>query len=244
MRLLSFASRNRRELLRDPLSLLFGIGLPVFLLLLISLIQNSMSDSTIVIFDIENFTPGMAMFSLSFLSLFTAILIAGDRDSSFLARLFASPLTASDYIIGYSLPLVPIAVLQSAVCFVTAFFLGLRANFNALLSVIALLPTALLFIAFGLLFGCIFSNKQAGPISSILVQVAALSSGIWFPLGVIGGVFRDVCYALPFAHAVDMARYALSGNYGDIWGHFWWVLGYTIAVFMLAITLFRKKMKG
>ena len=122
MRSLAFASRNRKELLRDPLNLAFGIGFPVVLLFLLSAIQANIPVS---LFRIARLSPGVAVFGLSFMSLFSGTLIAKDRTTSFLMRLFASPLSASDFILGYVLPLLPIALAQSAICFVTSFFLGL-----------------------------------------------------------------------------------------------------------------------
>src|SRR5664280_2913513 len=157
MRLLAFTSRNRKELLRDPWNLAFGIGFPVVLLLLLSAIQANIPVS---LFNIEKLAPGIAVFGLSFISLFSATLIAKDRTTSFLMRLFASPLSASDFILGYALPLLPMAILQGAVCFVTAFFLGLSLNVNVLVALIVLVPTAVLFIAIGLLAGSIFNDKQ------------------------------------------------------------------------------------
>lgn len=244
MSFLPFASRNRKELMRDPLSIIFGIGLPVLLLLLIATIQKNMAGMPVEIFKIENFTPGIAMFSLSFISIFIGTLLANDRSSSFLARLFASPLSASDYIVGYSLPVIPIALLQSAICFVTAIFLGLPIHANVLIAILSLIPVAVLFIGFGLLLGSILSHKQVGPIASIVVQVAALSSGMWFDLDMMGGVLKTVCYALPFAHAVELAKAGLAGEYAAMLPHLCWVLGYAAVIFLFAVMLFRRKMRS
>ena len=241
MRMMAFADRNRKELLRDPFSMLFGIGLPLILLLLISFLQQSIA---VEIFKIENFAPGIAVFSFSFISLFSGMLIANDRSSSFLTRLFASPLTPSDYIAAYSLPLLPIALVQSAVCFIAAFYFGLPATADVLLAILVLVPVAVLFIGLGLLLGCLFTDKQVGGIASILIQVAALSSGMWFDPNAIGGVFQTICYSLPFAHALDVTKAALAGDLPTILPHLAWVVGYTVAICALAVSIFRKKMKG
>ena len=244
MKMLTFAVRNRKELTRDPLSIFFGIGLPVLLLIFVSALNRNIIDAHVTIFEMQNFTPGIAMFSLSFIALFSGMLLANDRGSSLLARLFASPLTARDYIIGYSLPLIPIAVLQSTVCFAAAVVLGLPVSWRILLSILVLLPVALLFIGFGLLLGSLLSSKQIGPISSILVQIAVFSSGTWFDLEMIGGTLKTICYALPFAHAVKAAQEALTGDLSAIGPHLLVVGGYTVVIFGLAVAVFRKKMKG
>lgn len=244
MKFFAFSSRNQKELLRDPINLLFGIGLPLVLLFLISTIQRSLPQVP-DIFKIQNFTPGIAMFSLSFITLFGGVLLANDRCSSFLARLFATPLTATDYIVGYSLPLLPLALVQSFICFLAAFFLGLPVNFGLLSAILALVPVAILFIALGLLLGSLFSNKQVPPICSIVIQVVAFSSGMWFDLNMIGGIFKTVSYVLPFAHAVDLVKGALAmSDFTSLLPHLLWVFGYALVIFMLAVVVFRDKMKG
>ncbi|NJD01581.1 MAG: ABC transporter permease [Ruminiclostridium sp.] len=241
MRFFSFASRNSKELLRDPLTLLFGIGLPLTILLMFSLMQKNLPFD---LYNIENLTPGVAVFSFSFISLFSGMLIGRDRSSSFLIRLFASPLSASDYIIGYAFPLLPAAILQSAVCFFAAFFLGLPFSINALAAIIVLILIAMLYIGFGLLFGTLFTDKQVGGIFAIFVNATAWLSGTWFDLGMMGGAFKAIGYALPFAHAVDATRAALAGNISSVFPHLLWCIGYGAAIFYLAVWIFRKKMKG
>ena len=94
--MLAFASRNTKEILRDPVNLAFGIGFPLVLMLLLSAIQANIPVS---LFEIDKLAPGLAVFGLSFISLFSGTLIAKDRSTSFLARLFSSPLTAIEFIL-------------------------------------------------------------------------------------------------------------------------------------------------
>jgi ABC-2 type transport system permease protein len=240
MRFPAFASRNRKELLRDPLSLIFCVVFPLFILILVYMLNQSLPATEQ--FQIENFVPATIVFSFAFLTLFSGMLIGKDRSTSFLTRLFASPLTAADYIIGYSIPLLPIALLQSVVFIIVAFFLGLQITVNALLTIIVLIPTALLFVGFGLLFGSIFTDKQIGGVFSIFVWVEAFLSGMWLDLSMIGGALETVAYALPFAHAVDVAKAMLSGEYALVLPNLLWVIGYTVIVFIVAIWFFRKQM--
>lgn len=243
MRMLVFASRNSKELLREPTTLAFGIGFPLVVLLLLSAIQSNIPIS---LFEVENLSPGIAVFGLSFLSLFSGMLIAKDRTTSFLMRLFASPLTASDFILGYILPLLPMAAAQSTVCFIAAFFLGLSAMIgNVLLAILVLLPTAALFIGIGLLAGSVLSDKQVGGIcGALLTNVSAWLSGTWFDLSLVGSGFKAVAYALPFAHAVDATRAALAGNYFSILPHLIWVIGYAVLMLIIAIAIFGTRMKN
>ncbi|WP_048600373.1 ABC transporter permease [Rubeoparvulum massiliense] len=242
MRSLAFAARNRKEILRDPLNLAFGIGFPLVILLLLSAIQ---ANVPVELFTIDQLTPGIAVFGLSFISLFSGMLISIDRGTSFLLRLFTAPLSASDFIKGYTLPLIPMAILQITICFIAAFFLGLPINANVFLSIIVLLPTAILFIGFGLLAGSIFNEKQVGGIcGALLTNLSAWLSGTWFDLNLVGGWFKEIAYVLPFAHAVDASRAALSGEYASIFPHLWWVIGYALVIIAVAIFTFKRKMNS
>jgi len=242
MKTFAFASRNSKEILRDRLNLAFGIGFPVVLLLLLSAIQ---SNIPVQLFALDHLTPGIAVFGLSFISIFSGMLIAKDRTSSFMLRLFTSPLTSSDFIFGYTLPLLPMAVLQIAVCFTMAFFLGLTVSINVLLTIFVLLPAAVLFIAIGLLCGSLFNEKQvAGVCGALLTNFSAWLSGTWFDLDLVGGAFKRVADALPFVHAVKAGRAALSGNYSFIFPDLWWVIGYAVVIMAIAILVFTSKMNS
>ncbi|GIN88215.1 transport permease protein [Heyndrickxia sporothermodurans] len=242
MKSLAFAARNRKEILRDPLNLAFGIGFPLVILLLLTAIQANVPAE---LFVIDKLIPGIAVFGLSFISLFSGMLIAKDRSTSFLMRLFTAPLSASDYIVGYIVPLVPMAIVQTLISFIAALFLGLPVNANVLLSIFVLLPISLLFIGIGLLAGSIFNDKQVGGIcGALLTNISAWLSGTWFDLNLVGGWFKDIAYALPFAHAVDASRAALSGDYASILPHLWWVIGYMVVIVAIAIFVFKKKMNG
>lgn len=242
MKFLAFASRNRKEILRDPLNLAFGIGFPLVLLFLLSAIQANIPVS---LFEIDRLSPGIAVFGLSFISLFSGTLIAKDRSSSFLMRLFASPLSATDFILGYALPLLPMAIVQIIICFIASAFLGLSITVNVLLTIIVLIPAAVLFVGFGLLAGSIFNDKQVGGIcGALLTNVSAWLSGTWFDLNLVGGAFKKIAYALPFVHAVDAGKAAIAGDYASIMPHLWWVIGYAAAIMTIAILIFRKKMNS
>lgn len=239
----AFATRNRKEILRDPLSIIFGIGFPIVILILLSLLQKSIPGMS-NIFAIENFVPGIAVFGLTFISLFSGMLISDDRSSSYLMRLFTSPLSGFDFIMGYSYPLLPLAILQSAICFLTGMILGMPISVNILFAIVALIPVAVLFISIGLMLGSVLSPKQMNGAGAILTNLVLFLGGIVIPLDTIGGTFQTICYILPFVHSVDLSQAALSGNYSDMFPHLWWILGYVAITFTLAVILFKKKMKG
>lgn len=241
MRMLTFARRNAREILRDPLNLCFGLGFPIVLLLLLSAIQ---ANIPVELFEIEHLTPGISVFGLAFMTLFSATIIAKDRGSSLLSRLYTTPLTAWDFILGYTLPILPIAIGQTAICYVIALVLGLSLSVNILWAVLFMMPVSLLFIGLGLLCGSIFNDKQVGGLcGALLTNLTAWLSGVWFDLDLVGGVFKKIAYALPFVHAVELERAVLSGHLDGILPHLWWVLGYGLVVLAAAVAMFLRQMR-
>lgn len=240
-RMLTLAGRNTKEILRDPLNLCFGLGFPLVLILLLSAIQANVPVS---LFEIQHLTPGITVFGLAFMSLFSATLIAKDRGSSLLQRLYTTPLTATDFILGYTLPILPIAVAQSIVCYAVAILLGMDVTLRILLAILLIVPVSFLYISIGLLCGSVLTDKQVGGIcGALLTNLSAWLSGTWFDLELVGGAFRRIAYALPFVHAVEMERAVLAGSYADIFPHLLWVLGYALATLLLAVWLFLRQMK-
>ena len=210
MRIIAFARRNAREILRDPLSLGFGLGFPMILLALMTLIQRNVP---VEIFEMESLLPGICAFGESFFALFSAQLISKDRSSALMMRLKNSPLRARDFILGYALPLLPMALLQGALCVIFALLLGLEPGWGIVRMLVSLLPGALVFIALGLICGSLLTERQVGGVcGALLTNLSAWLSGAWFDLKLIGGGFEAFAYALPFANAVDAARAALAGQ--------------------------------
>ena len=241
MRMLTFAGRNAKEILRDPLTVCFGLGFPLVLILLLSAIQ---ANIPVELFEIQHLTPGVTVFGLAFMTLFSATIIAKDRGSSLLQRLYTTPLTPVDFILGYTLPILPIAVAQSVVCYVAALVLKLQWTVNILYAVVLMLPGSLLYIALGLLCGSVFNDKQVGGIcGALLTNLSAWVSGIWFDLELVGGTFKKVAYALPFVHAVELERAALRGEFDQILPHLYWVLGYGLVCLAAAVYCFLRQMK-
>lgn len=242
MRMLTFAKRNAKEILRDPLNLLFGLGFPGVVLLLLSAIQANIPVS---MFEIDRLTPGITVFGLSFMTLFSATLIARDRSSAFLQRLYTSPMKPSDFILGYTLPVLPVSAAQAAVCYLLALILGLKPGVGILYAIVFIFPCSLVFIGLGLLCGSVFTDKQVGGIcGALLTNLSAWLSGIWFDLELVGGAFERVANLLPFVHAVELERAVLAGRFEMIIPHLVWVLGYGAAIIIAAVFFFLRQMKS
>ena len=242
MKMKVFAVRTAKEILRDPLTVFFGLGFPLVLLILLTAIQANIPVS---LFEIGSLAPGIAVFGLSFMTLFSATLISKDRSGALLQRLYTTPLTAVHYILGYTLPIVPIALAQCVICFAASLFMGLKFSVNVLLAVLTIIPISLFFISLGLLCGTILNDKQVGGIcGALLTNLAGWLSGIWFDLNLVGGWFKKIADLFPFVHAVELERAMISGSYEGILPHVLWVAGYVIITTAAAVIVFTSKMKN
>lgn len=237
MRTINFAKRNIKELVRDPLGIIFSIILPLFLLIIFQQFKIP-SD----VYKLENFTPGIIIFSFSFITLFTAALVANDRTSSLLSRLFSSPMKPMEYIFGYTLALLPIVIIQSTLFYTVALFLGLEFSINVILSILASIPISILFIALGILIGSITTAKSSSGLGSIVVQLVAFTSGMYFSSDIVGKTFDTICKILPFYRVLDIVKEILNSNYINIITNSVISTVYITGITIVTIWVFKKKM--
>ena len=241
MKMLTFVKRCGMEILRDPLNLAFGLGFPLVILLLLSAIQ---ANIPVALFEIGHLSPGISVFGLSFMTLFAATLIARDRESAFLQRLYATPLSPGDFILGYLLPMMPIALAQSIACYLAAVLLGLPVTVHILWAVLMILPVSIFYVALGLLCGSVCNVKQVGGIcGALLTNLSAWLSGTWFDLELVGGFFGKIANLLPFVHAVELERAMIRGDFVTALPHLAVVLTYAIVTLAAAVMLFLRQMK-
>ena len=241
MRMLTFAKRCAKEILRDPINLGFGLGFPLVLLLLLSALQANIPVS---LFAIDTLTPGITVFGLSFMTLFSATLIAKDRESTLLQRLYTTPLTGLDFILGYMLPVLPIALGQTLICYLFSLLLGLTFSVNIVYAILGMIPMAIFNIALGLLCGSVFGVKQVGGIcGALLTNLSAWLSGIWFDLKLVGGFFEKIANVLPFVHAVEMEKALLGGDLRLAATHILPILLYSVGITAVAVLCFLGQMK-
>jgi len=241
MRMMTFAKRCAKEILRDPVNLGFGLGFPLILLLLLSALQ---ANIPVELFKIDALTPGITVFGLSFMTLFSAALIAKDRESAFLQRLYTTPLSGIDFILGYMLPMLPIAIGQTIICYMAAIPLGLTLSVNIVYAVLGNILMAIFHIALGLLCGSILGAKQVGGIcGALFTNVSAWLSGVWFDLKLVGGVFEKTANVLPFVHAVETAKGLFDGDFITAANHIVPVFVYSVFITAAAVFCFIRQMK-
>ena len=238
MRMLNFAKRNFKELIRDPISLSFEIVLPLFLLFIFQQF-NIPSDN----YKLENFTPGIIIFGLAFITLFSSTLIAKDRTSSFLIRLGTSPMKARDYILGYIISIIPIIVIQNILFFIVAILLGLSFSVSVIYTIIISVIVSVFFISTGILIGSLVSEKGTGALGSMIVQLVCFTSGMYFPKDSIGKVFAKICEVLPFESCLNIVKGVLNNNFEIIsLRNIIIFLMYLIGTLVLSVIVFKKRM--
>lgn len=250
MRSKVFAKRTLIELLRDPLSYIFCLGFPLVMLIIMTIVNESIpQEANMTVFQIANLAPGIAVFGLTFVMLFTCLQVGKDRSTAFLIRLYASPMKSWNFIAGYTYPVMIIAVLQSVITLIASVIVGAMNGYefqfiNLILCLLILIPSAVLFIGLGLFFATLVNDKAAPGISSICITAVSLLGGIWMDVDAIGGTLANVCKVLPFYHGVKAARMAISGDFSGIGKPLGIILLYACIIYLLAVFVFRKKMQS
>lgn len=249
-RITAFASRNFKEVVRDPLSYIFCLGFPLVMLVIMTLVNESIPpEANMTIFRIDNLAGGIAVFGLTFVMLFTCLTIAKDRSGAFLTRLYSSPMSAADFILGYSLPMILLCLIQMLIAFAASFVISLITGGSLnigglLLSAAALIPSAAMFTALGILFGCLFGEKAAPGMCSIIISLASFLGGVWFDPDSTGGILLKICRVLPFYHSVRAARAAAAFDVDTCLPSLLITVAYAMVIVIAAVLAFSGKMRA
>ncbi len=238
MRFAELAKRNLKAVWRDPLALGLTIALPAVLLVVLQALGGVDSFFTATVL-----APGIALFGFVMLMFSTAMALARDRESALFARLLTAPLRSNDFVAGYSVPYVPVAIVQGIGIFAIGAFFGLEIKGSVGLVALIMLLMAVFYIGLGMILG---SLLDVAPLSGAYAVILLLTifGGAWLDLEAIGGAFRSVASVFPFAHALDATRDVMidGAGFGAIAADFSWVVAYTLAAGAFAIFLFRRKM--
>ncbi|MCR5056267.1 MAG: ABC transporter permease [Clostridia bacterium] len=242
-RILILTKRNLKEIVRDPLSLVFTILLPLFMEILFYFLFRGKTDQ----FDMKYLAPGIVAFAQSFIALFTGILISVDRSTSFLTRLYVSETRSFEFIFSYALAVLPISLVQAVLFFVVGGIIDTSIFCAGMLAAIPLsLVSALFFIAFGILLGSVCNEKAIGGVASVVISGQSLLSGMWFPKEGLNPVMVKVMDILPFKNTAVLIQNPVTGI-ANAWTDFFLplliVIAYAALIFAVAILAFSRKMK-
>ena len=251
-RTLSYTKRNLLEMSRDVLSYIFCVAFPLVMLVIMTLVNQGIpKEAGQTVFRIDNLAGGVVIFGQTFVMLFTALSVATDRSGSFLTRLFASPMKSRNFTNGYILPMLLIAVVQSVLTYVAAFVISLIVGYSLnplglLLGVVTTIPSAVMFIAVGLIFGTICNEKAAPGICSVIISLGSFIGGIWFDAEKTGGVLYNIAKCTPFIYCTKVSRSTISMEFGleQFVIPLIVVICSAAALMILGVVLFRRKMKA
>ncbi len=242
-RIITITNRNLKEIIRDPLSLTFTLALPLFMEILFYLIFHDLTEQ----FQMKYLAPGIVVFSQAFLTLFTGLLLATDKNTSFLTRLYVSKAKSYEFIFAYALSVLPITLVQSILFFlIGGIFDTSLFGFGMVIAIVLSVVTSLFFIGMGILFGSICNEKSIGGVSSIVIVGQSVLSGMWFPIEGLNEGMITFMKILPFKNATMLIQNMIIGvndSFNDFVLPLLIVLGYAVLVFVVAIVVFKNKMK-
>ena len=249
---LVFVKRNLTELSSDVLSYIFCIAFPLVMLVIMSVLNDSIpKEANMTVFRIDNLSGGILVFGQTFVMLFTAILVATDKSSSFLMRLYATPMKSRNFTHGYIIPMLMISVVQSLVTVIASVIISLISGVSleplgVLLVIFTSLPSALMFISIGMIFGTLFSEKSAPGMCSVIISLGSFLGGVFFDAEGIGGVMHKICTCMPFIYCTRTARASIRLDFGMESFVFPFLITLLIAIIlvMLATAVFNSRMKA
>jgi len=262
MRTIVFMKRNLKEMTRDPLIYIFCLGFPIIMVLMFQIILKYAGES-VPVFKVKSLIPGIMMFSYSMLMLIASLLISKDKTSSFLKRLYTSPMKSYNYIIGYFVPFLIIGVFQSIICIILGYIFGAISNTgfipfpNSLLLILEMLPIMSTNIFIGMILATLLNEKSAPAVTSIFISLSGIIGGAWMPIDTMGD-FEKFAEFLPFYPSVYLGRVITQATHSlpDINGNPVYysfndrglmflliIFGYLIVIGLLTILFFNKKLK-
>lgn len=239
MKATGLANRNVKEVIRDPLSLGISIALPLVLLLTL----QALGGDEATFLTPTYLTPGIILFAFVMVMFSSAMILSRDRETSFLARLLTSPLRSSDFVLGYSLPYLLVAMVQAILLLLVGSLLGLEVDGSLALVALVFVLMAVFYVALGMILGALLGVAQTSGAYAV-VLLLTIFGGAWFDLEEIGGVFLGVGNLLPFKHALDATRAVMAdgADLGDLATDLYWVGGYTISAVLVAVAAFQRRM--
>lgn len=233
---LILTQRNIKEMIRDPLSLIFCLGFPLVMLLLMQIIFTNL-DFVPDNFAITSYASGICVFGYTFTSLYVSMQISSDKNTSFIKRINVSPISKFAYYCSFFLSALPMAIIQTVLFFLIALIFKFPFDINFLLSIIYLLPSAIFYICVGLLVGCVCKNeKQTGPITSVFISLTGIFGGVFMPINSFSGGFATFINLLPFGHSVLIGSELQTIGAKCIYPHILYLLFY-IAVLVSVVAI-------
>lgn len=205
MKFVKLISRNLHLVYTNWLPLTISLAVPIALVIIFESIYGTIPYS---LFTAQSLAPGVVVFSLSYLTLFSAYLISKDVEDGFLNHL--KDLSVFTIIRSYQIPFLLVGFFQMTVTLITGAFLG-GIYHQIIESTVFYMLFASLMVSVGLIIGLNFNPAISMTIGSVFTLVDALFCGAWLDVNMLGSLFKTLAYYLPFANGVDISRAMLKG---------------------------------
>jgi ABC-2 type transport system permease protein len=187
--------------------------------------------------------PGIAVYGLMILIATAAEIIAGDREKGFLSRMFTTPARPSDFILGYSLPFIPVLIVSTLIYLGVGMGLGLTIVGNLGYAFLIFFLIGLCAIGIGMIVGSLIKSESQAGISWLFIVPVAMMSGAWFAVDRMPSALKSIAGVLPFIHAIDASRAVVNGSsFSAIVLDLYWLIGWAVVLFAVGIASFRRTM--
>jgi ABC-2 type transport system permease protein len=201
------------------------------------------TESKIKNMAVNFYFPGIAVYGLMILISTAAGIIAGDREKGFLSRMFTTPARPWDFILGYSLPFIPVLIISTVLYFGVGMALGLTVVGNLGHAFLIFFLIGLCSIGTGMIVGSLVKSESQAGVSWLFIVPMAMISGAWFTVERMPSALKSVAGVLPFIHAIDGSRAVLNGSsFSAITLDIYWLIGWAVVLFATGIMLFRRTM--
>ncbi len=186
--------------------------------------------------------PGMTVFGLMILIPTAAAIIARDKERAIMPRLLTTPLQPWQFIAGYSLPYVPVLIIQIALYLGIASALGLNILGNFGLVFLVLFVLGLACLALGMIWGTLIKVESQAHVSWIVIVPMAMLSGAWFSTEGMNTVMRGIAKVFPPTYAISASQDIVSRGLGfsAVGTDLYILLGFAVGLFAIAVILFRR----
>ncbi len=213
-----------RMLLRNPFATIFGIAMPIMMLIF----QAEVFDETINLQGVDVSIVDMALPMYAMLSLFVlgvgnvGLGLIHTREINFFKRLRLTPATKKHYLTASMLVQLLVAALTITALFLVATLVYSASVpstlFNSFL--ITLVISFFMCYFFGIFLGSVFKDPKSAQSVALIIYFGILFlGGFMFPVELFPDFMKKVSFVLPTTHAVKLVQYSwneisiLTGNH-------------------------------
>jgi ABC-2 type transport system permease protein len=179
--------------------------------------------------------------------LLTALAVVRERELGTLEQLMVSPITAGELILGKTLPVVFIALIDLVlISAVAILWFGITLEGSALTLLLAALLYILASLGIGLIISTVSKTQQEAFMAMFLLLLPSIIlSGFMYPVHTMPAFFQAVSLLNPVRHFLEIVRGVFLKGDGvlDLWPQFLVIAAMAATVLLAAIVRFARSME-